>query len=409
MAGEPYDIRKIRKDFPVLAGRMNGHPLVYLDNAATSQKPACVIEAMDKFYREEYATLMRGVYTMSQEASRRAEEVREKCRVLIGARRQSEIIFVRGATEAINLVASAYGRKFLKRGDTVVISAMEHHANIIPWQRLCLEKEARLRVIPINDRGEILLEEYAKILKEGVKIVAVTHVSNALGTVNPVREMTRLAHEAGAVVLVDGAQGVAHQQVDVADLDCDFYCFSAHKFYGPTGVGILYGKAAHLESMDPYQTGGAMIESVTFEETIFAKPPMKFEAGTPAIAEIMGLGPAIDYVRNLGMDKIEAHENCLLEEATRKLSEIPELRILGTAARKAGLVSFVLGDIHPHDIGTILDQEGIAIRSGHHCAQPVMHRFKVPATARASFGLYNQPEDIDALVRALQKVRKVFA
>jgi cysteine desulfurase/selenocysteine lyase len=404
-----YDVKKIRKDFPILSRKMNGHPLVYLDNAATSQKPAGVIERINRFYREEYATVHRGVYSMSQEATREMDEVRERCRAFLNARRQEEIIFVRGTTEAINLTAAAWGRKFLKKGDAVIISAIEHHANIVPWQTVCLEKEAVLKVIPVNDRGELILEEYHKLLKGRVRMVAVTHMSNALGTVNPIKEMIRAAHAAGALFLVDGAQGIAHQKVDVQELDCDFYGFSSHKIYGPSSLGVLYGKLEHLEVMDPYQTGGDMIESVTFEKTTFAKPPRKFEAGTPAIAEIIGLGPALDYVEALGIENIEAHEKQLLEIATRKLSEVPGMRLIGTADHKAGLISFLLGDIHPHDVGTVLDQEGIAIRSGHHCAQPVMNRFKVPATVRASFGLYNTVEEIEALVQALEKVRKIFA
>ncbi|MFA6600437.1 MAG: cysteine desulfurase [Candidatus Omnitrophota bacterium] len=407
--GGVYDVGKIRKDFPVLSRKMNGRPLVYLDNAATAQKPACVIDTIQKFYREEYATIHRGVYSMSQEATERVDAVREICRRFLTAERTEEVLFVRGATEAINLVAAAWGRKFVGKGDEVIISAIEHHANIVPWQRVCAEKEAVLRVIPVNDRGELLLDAYRQMLSDKVKMVAVTHMSNALGTVNPIRQMARLAHGAGALFLADGAQGIAHQKVDVRDLGCDFYAFSSHKIYGPTGIGVLYGKLAHLESMDPYQTGGDMIESVTFEKTTFAKTPRKFEAGTPAIAEILGLGAALDYVGALGIERIEAYEQQLLETAIRKLSQIPGVRFIGTAAERAGLVSFLLGDIHPHDVGTVLDQEGVAVRSGHHCAQPVMNRFKVPATVRASFGLYNTVEEIDALADALGKVGKIFA
>ena len=316
---------------------------------------------------------------------------------------------MRGTTEAINLVAAGYGRKFIKAGDEIVISGLEHHANIVPWQQLCEEKNAKLKVIPVNDSGELIIEEYQKLLKSGrVKIVAVNHISNALGTINPIQEMIHMAHEAGAVILIDGAQGAAHQKVDVQDLDCDFYCFSGHKIYGPTGIGVLYGKLEHLEAMNPYQTGGEMIETVTFEKTTFAKPPLKFEAGTPAIAQIVGLGPALEYMENLGFDKIEAYEHELLVEATQKLLQVEGLRIIGEAKNKAAVISFELADIHPHDIGTIVDQEGIAIRTGHHCAQPVMQRFGVPATARASFSFYNTREEIDILVKALGKVSKVF-
>ncbi|MBI3313779.1 MAG: SufS family cysteine desulfurase, partial [Candidatus Omnitrophica bacterium] len=349
METQILDAKKIRKDFPVLSHKMNGKPLVYLDNAATTQKPVSVIERINRFYRDEYATVHRGVYTLSQNSTWECDLVRERCRKFLNAKKVEEIIFVRGTTEAINLVAAAYGRKFIKAGDEIVISAIEHHANIIPWQQLALEKDAKLKVIPVNDAGELILEEYQKLLKSGrVKIVAVNHISNALGTINPVRDMIRMAHDAGAVTLIDGAQGPSHQKVDVQDLDCDFYCFSGHKIYGPTGIGVLYGKLAHLENMNPYQTGGEMIETVTFEKTTFAKPPLKFEAGTPAIAQIVGLGPALEYVENLGIEKIEAYEHELLEEATRKLSEVPGIKFIGQAAEKAAIISFELANIHPH-------------------------------------------------------------
>ena len=402
------DIQKIRKDFPVLSQQVNGKPLVYLDNAATAQKPMAVIQRLYQFYTEEYATVHRGVYSMSQDSTLECDQVREKCRQFLNAKEVAEIIFVRGTTEAINLVAAGYGRKFLKKGDEILISALEHHANIVPWQRICEEKELVLKVIPMNDRGELLQEDYKKLLSPRTKIVAVTHVSNALGTINPVKEMTALAHQAGAVVLIDGAQGAAHQKVDVRDIDCDFYAFSGHKIYGPTGVGVLYGKKKLLEAMDPYQTGGEMIKQVTFQKTTFAEPPLKFEAGTPSFAEIIGLGPALDYVQQIGFDKIEACEHELLIEATEKLSQVKGLRIYGTAKEKAAVVSFTLGDIHPHDIGTILDQEGIAIRTGNHCAQPVMQRFGLAATARASFSFYNTKAEIDVLTKSLQKVIQVF-
>ncbi len=402
------DVEKVRKDFPVLSHQMNGHPLVYLDNAATTQKPLAVIERLNRFYREEYATVHRGVYTISQRATWECDQVREKCRKFLNAKKSAEIIFVRGATEAINLVAHGYGRKFVKKGDEILVSAIEHHANLVPWQVLCAEKGAALKVIPVNDQGELCLDEYRKMLNPRVKIAAFTHMSNALGTINPIKLMTELAHAEGAVVVVDGAQGVVHEKVDVQDIGCDFYCFSSHKVYGPTGVGVLYGKWAHLDAMDPYQTGGEMIVTVTYEKSTFANPPLKFEAGTPAIAEIVGLGPALDYLENLGWSAIHAHEKSLLVSATRKLSEVSGLEIIGTAKEKAAVVSFVLTDIHPHDIGTILDQEGIAIRTGHHCAQPVMKRFHVPATARASFALYNTEAEVDRLVQGLTKVREVF-
>jgi len=401
------DVEKIRRDFPLLSHQMNAHPLVYFDNTATTQKPLAVIERMDDFYRNEYATVHRGVYTLSQNSTWECDLVRDKVKQFLNAGDVSEIIFVRGATEAINLVAAG-SRKFFQAGDEIVISEMEHHANIIPWQRLCEEKNLKLRVIPVNDRGELIFEEYKKLLNERTRMVAVTHISNALGTVNPVKEIIRLAHERGAQVLIDGAQSAAHIKVDVQDLDCDFFCFSGHKAYGPTGVGVLYGKLEHLEAMDPYQGGGEMIEVVTFEKTTYAKPPLKFEAGTPAIAEIIGLGPALDYIQNIGFEKIDAYEQELLHEATEKLSKIRGLKIIGTAKEKGPIISFVFEDIHPHDIGTILDQEGIAIRTGHHCAQPIIRRFGVAATARASFAFYNTKEEIDIFVKALEKVREVF-
>ncbi len=405
---ESFDVQKIRGDFPVLNTQMNGKPLVYLDNAATTQKPRAVIDRLHEFYSTQYATVHRGVYTLSQNSTWECDQVRERCRKFLNARKAAEIIFVRGTTEAINLVAAGLGRKFFGPGDEILITALEHHANLVPWQQLCLEKKMSLKVAPVNDQGEVRLEEYKKLLTKKTKLAAFTHISNALGTINPVREMTRWAHEAGARVLIDGAQGAPHAQVDVREIDCDFYCFSGHKIYGPTGVGVLYGKLECLEAMDPYQFGGEMIEIVTHEKTTFAKPPLKFEAGTPAIAEIVGLGPALDYIQNLGLSRIEAREQELLAEATKKLSEIKKLRIIGTAEHKAAVISFELEDIHAHDIGTILDQEGIAIRTGNHCAQPVMRRFGVAATDRASFSFFNTSEEIDRLVKGLHKVFEVF-
>lgn len=402
------EIQKIRKDFPVLSRQMNGRPLVYLDNAATTQKPLAVIDRLHDFYSTQYATVHRGVYELSQISTHECDLVREKCRKFLNAKKASEIIFVRGATEAINLVASGYGRKFLKAGDEILITGMEHHANTVPWQQLAEEKGLVLKAAPINDRGELILEEFKKMLTPRTKLAAFTHVSNALGSINPVKEMTRLAHDAGAVVLIDGAQAAPHLRVDVQDIGCDFYTFSSHKVYGPTGIGVLYGRLELLEAMNPYQFGGDMIEMVTLEKTTFAKPPHKFEAGTPAIAEIVGLGPALEYIENLGLDRIAAYEHELLFEATQKLSAVPGLKIIGTAAEKAAVISFVLEDIHPHDIGTILDQEGIAIRTGHHCSQLVMRRYNLAATARASFSFYNLKEEIDVLVLGLQKVVEVF-
>lgn len=408
LAAQNLDVAKIRKDFPILAQPMNGKPLVYLDNAATTQKPQQVLERMEKFYRSEYANIHRGVYALSQTATDACENAREKCREFLNAARPEEIIFVRGATEAVNLVAAGYGEKFLKAGDEIIISVLEHHANIVPWQQLCFRKGMKLRVVPMNDKGELLLDEYQKLLNSNTKLVALTQVSNALGTINPVHEMTRLAHQAGALVLIDGAQAVPHLKVDVRALGADFYCFSGHKVYGPSGIGVLYGRYELLEKMDPYQFGGEMIESVTFEKTTFAKPPAKFEAGTPAIAEIVGLGAALEYIEKIGLERIDAYEHELLLEAAKKLSAVEGLRIIGTAAQKSAVISFELEGVHPHDIGSILDQDGIAVRTGHHCAQPLMNRLKVPATARASFSFYNTKEEIDVLVRGIEKVKKVF-
>ncbi len=403
-----FNVEKVRKDFPMLSTRMNGHPLVYLDNAATTQKPKQVIDRLSAFYRQEYANVHRGVYHISQNSTEECDLVRQRVAKFLNAKETNEIIFVRGATEAINLVAAGFGRKLLKEGDEIVLSTIEHHSNIVPWQRLAEEKGLVLRLIPVSDRGELDLEAYEKLFNPRTYFVAIGHISNALGTINPVKEMIRIAHHAGAAVLVDGAQGAPHLAVDVQDLDCDFYAFSGHKVYGPTGVGILYGKSKYLEAMDPYQSGGDMIESVSFEKTTYAKPPAKFEAGTPAVAEIIGLGAALDYIQKIGFEAIAEQERSLLDYATKRLLEIPGLKIIGEAEEKASLISFTLPEIHPHDIGTVLDQEGIAIRAGHHCAQPTMQRFGVPATARASFSFYNTKEEIDSLVSGLEKVLKVF-
>jgi len=408
LATKLFDTQKIRKDFPMLGTRMNGKPLVYFDNAATTQKPLSVIERMISFLKNENANIHRGVYTLSQHATSAVDEAREKARKFLNAKEMSEIIFARGATEAINLAATGYGRKFLKKGDEIIISAIEHHSNIVPWQALCEEKGLVLKVIPVDDNGELDLEAYKKLLGPRTYLVAVTQVSNALGTVNPVEEIIKLAHHAGAVVLVDGAQSVPHMKVNVQAMDCDFFCFSGHKVYGPTGIGVLYGKKKHLEAMDPYQFGGDMIHEVSFKKTTYAKPPAKFEAGTPAIAEIIGLGVAIDYLENIGFEAIHAHEQDLLSHATEKLLKIEGLKVIGNASKKASLVSFVMEGVHPHDIGTVLDQQGVAIRAGHHCAQPTMERFGVPATARASFAFYNTKEEIDVLVKAIGKVKEIF-
>lgn len=403
-----WDVERIRRDFPVLHQTVNGKPLAYLDNAASSQVPQLVIERGTRYLREEHSNIHRGVHYLSQRATSAYEGAREKVRRFINAREARECIFVRGATEGINLVMHGYGRKFVGPGDEIVISEMEHHANIVPWQMLCEEKGARLRVIPMNDAGELLLDEYEALLNERTKIVAVTHVSNALGTVNPIKEIVRIAHARGIPVLVDGAQAAPHLPIDVQDLDCDFYAISGHKMFGPTGSGVLYGKAELLERMNPFMGGGDMIRSVTFERTIYAGLPNKFEAGTPAIASQIGLGAAIDYLNSIDRAAAYAYEQELLRYATERLSKIEGVRIIGTAREKASVISFTVENVHPHDIGTILDQEGIAIRAGHHCAQPVMQHFKIPATARASFAFYNTKEEVDRLAAAIEKVIEVF-
>jgi len=403
-----FDIESVRRDFPILAERVHGKPLVFLDSAASAQKPQAVLDAMSSLYEHDYANIHRGVYELSQRATDAFEAAREKVRGFLNAAEAREIVFVRGTTEAINLVAATYGRTNVGEGDEILITAMEHHSNIVPWQMLCEEKGAVLRVAPIDDRGALLIDEFEKLLSPRTRLVAVTHVSNALGTVVPVREITRLAHSREIPVLVDGAQAVPHARVDVQEIDCDFYAFSSHKLFGPTGVGVLYGKAPVLEAMPPYQGGGEMILSVTFEKSIYQEIPHKFEAGTPDIAGVVGLGAAIDYLGNLGFEAIAAHERDLLAYATSVLESVPGLRIIGTASEKASVISFVLDGIHPHDVGTILDQEGIAVRTGHHCAQPVMERFDVPATTRASFALYNNRSDVDALARGLRKVQEIF-
>lgn len=408
-AGVEFDVDKIRRDFPLLRQRVHGRRLVYLDNAATSQKPQVVMDAIGQYYERDNSNIHRGVHFLSEHATEEFEAARRIMQSFLNAADASEIIFVRGATEAINLVAQTYGRTHVHAGDEVLITAMEHHSNIVPWQILCEEKGARLRVAPITDSGELLLEDFENLLGPRTKIVAVTHVSNALGTINPVQRIIEIAHRGNIPVLVDGAQAVPHLKVDVQALGCDFYVFSGHKVYGPTGIGVLYGKSALLDVMPPYQAGGDMISSVTFEKTTYNKLPYKFEAGTPHVAGAIGLGAAIEYVNGLGMDNIAAHEHELLAYATETVSAVPGIRLIGTAKEKAGVLSFLLDSIHAHDIGTILDQEGIAIRTGHHCAQPVMQRFGIAATARASFALYNTREEVDALVEGIQKVREVFA
>jgi len=404
-----FDPERARRDFPILSTRAHGKPLVFLDSAASAQKPRCVIDAVSGVYETCYANVERGVYELSLRATEAVESARQRIASFIGAGESREVIFVRNATEAINLVAWSWGRRNVGPGDEILITHMEHHANIVPWQMLCEETGARLRVAPIDDRGQLLLEELEKLVTPRTKLVAVAHVSNALGTINPIEEIVRIAREHGVPVLVDGAQAVPHQRVDVAALGCDFYAFSGHKLFGPSGVGVLWGRAELLEAMPPFLGGGAMILSVTFEKTTYQGIPHKFEAGTPDIAGIVGLGAAIDYVTGLGLDAITAYERELLAYGTQALSDVPGLRLIGTAERKASVLSFVLDGVHPHDIGTILDLEGVAVRTGHHCAQPVMDRFGVPATARASIALYNTRADVDALVAGLAKVREVFA
>jgi cysteine desulfurase/selenocysteine lyase len=403
-----FDAERARKDFPILHQMVHGKPLVFLDSAASAQKPRPVIDAISRFYATDYANIHRGVYDLSVRATEAVEDARRKVARFIGADPQ-EIVFVRNATEAINLVAATFGRKHVREGDEVLITHMEHHANIVPWQRLCEERGAALRVAPIDDRGQLILEAFEALLTPRTRIAAVTHVSNALGTVNPIEEIVGLAHARDIPVLVDGAQAVPHGRVDVRELDCDFYAFSGHKLFGPSGIGVLYGKAAQLAAMPPYMGGGEMILSVSFDETIYKEPPYRFEAGTPDIAGAVGLGAAIDYLEAQDLDAVAAYERELLAYADQALSSIPGIRLIGTAEHKASAISFVMDGVHPHDIGTILDREGIALRTGHHCAQPVMQRFGIPATARASLALYNTRADVDALVSALQEVREVFA
>ena len=404
-----FDVEKIREDFPVLKQNIHGRPLVYLDSAATAQKPFAVIDAIRRFHEVDCANIHRGVHELSQRSTAAYEETRAKAKGFLNSKTKNELIFVRGTTEGINLVSSTWGRKNVKAGDEIVISAMEHHSNIVPWQMLCEEKGAKLRVIPMNDRGELLMEEYEKLLSPRTRMVAVTHVSNALGTINPVRQIIEMAHQAGALALIDGAQAVPHMKVDVQALDADFYTFSGHKIFGPTGIGVLYGKAKLLNAMPPYQGGGDMIRTVTFEKTTYNDVPYKFEAGTPNIAGGIGMGAAFDYMAQIGVDQIAAYEHELLVYGTEALSEISGLRLIGTAREKAGVLSFVMEGIHPHDIGTVLDKLGIAVRTGHHCAQPVMDFFEVPATTRASLAFYNTSAEIDALVAGIKKVKEIFS
>jgi cysteine desulfurase/selenocysteine lyase len=403
-----FDPERLREEFPILARTVHGKPLVYLDNAATSQRPNAVVEAVSRFSRESNANVHRGVHRLSQEATDAYEAARETARAFLGAAEAREVVFCRGTTEAVNLVAQTFGRQNVRAGDEVLVSTMEHHSNIVPWQMLCEEKGARLVVAPIDDRGELLLEEFGRLLTPRTRLAAITHVSNSLGTVVPVKEVVRAAHARGVPVLLDGAQAVPHLRVDVSEIGCDFYAFSGHKVYGPTGIGVLYARAALLERMPPWQGGGDMIRHVTFEKTTYADPPQKFEAGTPNVAGAVGLAAAIRWVEGVGLEEIGRHERALLDRATEAVLAVPGVRVLGTAREKAAVLSFVMDGVHPHDVGTILDVEGVAIRTGHHCAHPVMERFGVPATARASFAAFNGSSDVDALVRGLRRVREMF-
>ena len=404
-----FKVDSIRKDFPILAQTVNGKPLVYLDNAATSQKPQCVIDSLSNYYQTINSNVHRGVHTLSQLATDDYETARSKIRRLINAESDQEIIYTRGTTESINLVAHSFGSQNVESGDEIIISGMEHHSNIVPWQLLCEQKGAVLKIIPITDEGELDINQYESMLSNKTKLVAVVHQSNALGTINSVKEITEMAHAFGAVVLIDGAQSAPHMKVDVQDIGCDFFAFSGHKLYGPTGIGVLYGRTDLLDSMIPYQSGGEMIKSVTFDKTIFNVLPHKFEAGTPDIAGAIGLGAAIDYVNDIGLEAINSYESELTAYGTYRLEQIAGLRIIGTSLHKGAVLSFTLGDIHPHDIGTILDSQGIAIRTGHHCAQPVMERYGIPATARASMSFYNTKEEIDILVSGIDKVLEIFS
>ncbi len=405
----PFDLARIRADFPILGLQVNGRPLAYLDNAASSQMPQPVIDRLVRYQTREHSNIHRGVHYLSETATAAYEGARAKVQAFLNAREEREVIYTRGTTDAINLVMHGHGRKFVGEGDEIIVSQLEHHSNIVPWQMLCAEKGCKLRVIPCDDRGVLLLDDYEGLFNERTKFVAVTHVSNALGTVNPVKAMIATAHARGVPVLVDGAQAAPHLSVDVQDLDCDFYCFSAHKLCGPTGIGILYGKAALLEKMQPYQGGGDMILSVTFEKTTYNALPYKFEAGTPPIAAGVGLGATMDYLEAVGMHNIAAWEHELLAYATAQVAAIPGVRIIGTAPEKAGVLSFAVQGVHPHDVGTVLNEEGVAVRTGHHCAQPVMQRFGLPATARASFSFYNTLEEVDQLVAGIRRVQKMFA
>lgn len=405
-----FDVERYRADFPILANvHPHGRPLVYLDNGASSQMPQQVIDRLVRYQTHEHANIHRGVHTLSETATRAYEHARKQVQHFLNAKEDREIIFTSNVTDSINLVAHGFGRAFVGEGDEVIITHLEHHANIVPWQMLCEEKGAKLKVVPIDDSGALILEAYEKLFSPRTKLVSVTHVSNALGTINPVKEMIEIAHRHGVPIMIDGAQAVQHMPVDVQALDCDFYAFTGHKVFGPTGIGVLYGKAEWLNKMKPFRGGGDMILSVTFEKTTYNAIPFKFEAGTPPIAQAIALGEAVEYVQSIGLDRIAAHEHDLLEYATERLQAIDGVRIYGTAQQKAAVISFYVNDVHPHDVGTLLNEEGVAVRTGHHCAQPVMQRFGIPATARASFAFYNKFEEVDALAAAIRKVQKLFA
>ena len=405
----PLDVAALRREFPILSLNVNGKPLIFLDNAASSQMPQPVIERWVKYRSAQHANIHRAVHYLSETATAEYEKARHKVQAFINAAEPRECIFTSGTTDGINLVAQGYGRKFFNAGDEIILTTLEHHSNIVPWQMVAEERGAKIRVVPINDRGELLVEDYRKLFNANTKFVAMTHVSNALGTITPVREMIAIAHEHGVPVLVDGAQAAPHLKVDVQDLDCDFYAFSGHKLCGPTGIGVLYGKAALLEKMQPFKGGGDMILTVTFDKTTYAPIPAKFEAGTPPIGEAITLGAAIDYITSIGIERIAAHETDLLDYATDQLNRMPGVRLIGTAEKKAAVLSFALDGVHPHDVGSLLNDDGVAIRTGHHCAQPVMQRFKVPATSRASFAFYNTMAEVDALVASIGRVQKLFA
>ena len=405
---QKFDIQKIREDFPILKREVHNKPLVYFDNAATMQKPQAVIDEVVRYYSQDNANIHRGVHHLSQIATEAFEDTRENIREYINAPNHYEVIFTKGTTEAINLVANSFGKKFISEGDEVIVSALEHHSNLVPWQILCEQQNAKLRIAPVNDKGEFIFEEFEKLLNERTKIVAVTHVSNALGTVNPIKKIIDKAHEFDVPVMIDGAQGIPHFKIDVQELDCDFYAFSGHKFYAPMGVGILYGKEKYLSEMLPYQMGGEMVDQVSFEKTTFNELPFKFEAGTPNVEAVLGLNAALNYVKNIGIENIASYEKELLDYATSELLKIEGVRIIGTATEKASVVSFLIGDIHPFDAGTIIDHFGVAVRTGHHCAQPILDHFKIPGTVRASFAIYNTKEEIDILIKAIKQVKIMF-